>query len=317
MNIITVRRQGDDYGPLEIEFGSSWLFEWALDRERSDMAVASARVTIRKGSNVYVDDVAADVSDNVVSFLWPAASQPDQPNSDILVEVTVTPVDTAERSLVAVREVVDLVRVPLTVPIVEADLFNRYPLLRDARRLGLEEGEADPSSTAGTLVAAQLAIYESGFYVGGEVEIIEGPSAGEWRSVVEFTSTGSLGSAVIDPPFSTPLTEDSQFRIRQSWQPIIAEAWADIRKKVRDRGNRPALIMDGQAFRQTLLTIAGGMAFAALSGGDEDDPMQMQGDRLSQRGWLDFDSTRFVYDERDSGDPSGDIKQQVVHVSRR
>ena len=317
MNITTVRRAGDEYGPLEVEFGSDWRFDWALEQQRTAFDVASAVITIRKGSTKYVDAESCDVDGNAVSFVWLQTDQPDQPNSDILVEVTVTPSDTAQRSLVAVREVVDLVRVPLTVPIIEADLFDRYPLLRDARRLGLEEGEALPASTAGTLVAAQLAIYEDGFYTGGEVEIIEGPASGEWRRVSSFTAAAGVGSAVLEPPFSTPLTEDSQFRIRQSWQPMIAEAWADIRKKVRDRGNRPALLMDGQAFRQTLLVLASGMAFMALSEGGDDDPMQDIGERLIQQAWLSFDSTRFVYDKTDSGNPTGEIKQQVVHMSRR
>ena len=315
MNVATVYRDGDDYGPLEIQHAADYLFAYLVNQGDELPTLSSGTVTIRKGSTIYVDQEPLAVNANRFEFSFLATAQPADPTEAIIAEFFLKPLDAAIEDF-TYRTVFDAVLVPLRVPIIEADLFRRYPQLRDSRRLGFEEGEADPTSSAASLVAVQLQAYEDGFYTGGEVEIIEGPAAGEWRNVVSFD--GALGQAVVEPDFSTSLTEDSQFRIRRSWTPIISEAWASIRKAIRDRGNRPALIMDGQAFREPVLRIAASMAFMTLGkiSGEEDRNNELAL-ALDKRGWASLDGTLFLYDSRDSGDPDTTIRQQVTYIRRR
>jgi len=312
MNVNVVRRDGDDHGPLEVQFEQNYQFRYTVEIDRVAITVDSVQVTIRKGTTIYVDDQAATVDGaNGFSYKFLVADHPPDPEEALISEWTIT--FGADEFIF--QAILDVVRTPLTVPIVEDDLFLRFPMLRDSRRLGLEEGLADAASTVSTLVAVELQAYEDGFYLGGEVEIIEGTNISEWRDVTAFV--GSTGTATVSPDFPAPIDATSRFRIRRSWQPVIAEAWSDIRQRIKDRGNRAALIMNGQAFRRCLIYIAASMCFESLSQGDLDDPMTALAREYEKRGWELFDATRFLYDDSDRGDPSGDIKQQVTHMTRR
>jgi len=311
MNVTTVRRDGDDSGPLEIELSQDYDFAYQVREEREPAVIDSGTVTIRKGDTTYVDaEAVVPDSEGGFTYQFLAADAPTDPTEALIAEFALV----SGTDDFSYREIFDIVRVPLRVPIAEHDLFSLFPHLRDMRRLGLEEGLALAASTDTTLVAQQLIGVVDGFYVGGELDIIDGTNVDLFRRVTAFD--GSTGTATVDPAFPAALDATSRFRIRRSWQPIIAEAWTQMREKIRNRGNRPSLIMDGQAFRTSLLYVAAALAYQALALGNDDDPLMALSIEYDKQGWEKFDAMKFYYDATDGGNPTNEIKPQVTQMER-
>lgn len=317
MNITAVNRDGNDYGPLEIEVGQNYTFAYAVTVADVPVPLTSGVVTIRKGSTIFVDAAAVDVTGNQFSYEYLATAHPDEPDEMLIIEFTITP---DAGSPFDSRELFDLVRVPLRVPIVEADLFQSYHQLRENRILGFEEGFAKASSTDTALIAVELTQYPDGFYDRGEVEIIAGTNRGDWRRVTTFD--GVAGEATLEVAFNAPLDDTSNFRIRRSWEPTIAEAWASMKRRLSNRSRefgfiRAALVMDAYAFRESLIDIAAGRAFGSMQTGEQDDPATLMADKLSKSGWDLFNGVKLIYDTTDDGDPNTVVKAHAIHVARR
>lgn len=239
--MIVWTRPSDEPGgvPLALLFGSDGTIQIDAYEDDRPLVLSSATIDIglniddtAGGANHYVDGASATVGagyeglDNRVSYTFATVDHPDDPEKDVTVVVTAT---TQDGRTLRHRFLMDLLRV-VPVPVIrETDLFNRRPRLADVRELGVEVGTPTDGTTT-TLTDTRLIGLPS--FKGGIVEIQEGTNEGLWREISAWAPL--TGTATVATAWPAAIDTTSRYRIRRSWEPVIQEAWLEIRRRIRD-----------------------------------------------------------------------------------
>jgi hypothetical protein len=239
------------------------------------LVLSAATISIfRSEGDVYVAPAAATIAagpegiNNRISYTWLAADHPDDPEERITGTLTIT---TTAGGTLKHRWLIDVLRVIPRKGVREEDLFVRQPRLRDERYLSIEEGIAESGSIT-TIVDERLGAYADGFYEGGEVEILNGTNAGQWREVTAFVR--ATRTLTVSPAFPAAIDDTSNYRLRRSWEPIIEAAWRQIRAKIRRMGWL-LQITDAEQLREPTLLLAIALALEAMPAGPDDETWEI------------------------------------------
>lgn len=218
------------------------------------------------------------------------------------------------------RVLFDVVTSKLYQVVNEEDMFQFAPGLRNDRAYRTD-GTADASGgSTTTLVDERLKEFPDDWFNGGELDLINGADAGERREVTDFAS--STGTVTFSPAISAAPDGDA-YRVRRSWSSLIDLAFEAVKQRVRDRGNRPALIIDaGQLFRPVAFH-AIELAYAAIGSMRGENP---EGDESANwamsrhyAGEYDeaFKAISFLYDSSEDGIPDTVVEHGPIKVARR
>ncbi len=316
---VTIMPTDRDSGPVEVVRGVDHAFSFDVFKDDLPVAVtASPTITIRKGGTKHVNAASMTVTtggdgatNNRLTYTWALADHPGVPTDDIIVEVVGT---TTASDPLQWRFRLDAVRWGVKMSITEDDLFVRFPPLRDMRNIGAEEGTADSGDTT-SLIDAKLAGIADDYYKGGEVVIVDGTNQGEARTITAFS--GATGDVTVSPAWPSAIDTTSVYRVTRSWRPLIVEAWAEIRLKLRDRGARSHLIVDAAELRVPHLLLAGAMAFQSDTRGGVAGDSWAIGKALRDQADEWFSTRRYTYDVDDSGDPDSTLRAGSTIIARR
>ena len=315
--MITVIPKDRDGGPVEVVRTVNHVFTIDVLDDDLPVAVNNGVITIRNGGTKHVDGASVTAIAGVdgttasrLSYTWSSSDHPETPRADVLVELTTT---TTGGVPVHWRIRCDLVRWGVRMALSEDDLFTHYPALRNDRMLGVEEGVADSGDTT-SVIDAKLKQLPDDYFNGGEVTIIAGTNEGETRRVADFAR--GAGDLTVDVAFPSAIDTTSRYRVRRSWQPIIVEAWDEIRRRLRDGGRRAHLIVDATELRTPHLYLAAAHAFQANTAGGVEGDDWMIGQELERRYDHWFRTRSFTYDVSDDGEIDGTVKGETSIMGR-
>lgn len=322
--ITFVRSDGEPGSvPLALLHGSDGTVQFDVYEDDQPLVASSATIDIGLvvdddtpgNADHYVDGASMTVgagpegSNNRLTYTFASGSHPTDPEKDITVVLTVT---TSDSRTVKHRTMLDLLFVVPQMTVREEDLFVRLPRLRDHRALGIEEGQASSGSTT-TLVAAGLKQYPSGYYKGGEVEILDGANEGTWREITAHD--GSTGTITVADAWPGAIQTSSRYRVRRSWEPLIVEAWVEIRRQTRRMGWGLYDVTDPQQLREPHMLLS--IAYALEAMGSETEMAMSETYRKRYTTLL--DDVEVNLSAPDTHQPSGAVSRasQVVEVGRR
>lgn len=258
---------------------------------------------------------------NRISYTLDASTNDTRDENFILTWYAVRDSETAEHER---RVLFDVCITTLVNVVREEDLFEFAPGLR-TERSGMSEGTANSSGgSTTTLVDDALEIYPDNWFNGGVIELLNGDDEGERRRVTDFAE--STGTATFDPALSAAPDGDA-YRIRRSWQHLIDLAYEDVKSRIRERGNRSALVVDaGELYRPIVYraiqlcyeSIGSLMGESPSSQGVADSPAWDTAEHYKRLYDEAFTSTHFHYDAgADDGVPDSVLSFATVRSARR
>lgn len=199
----------------------------------------------------------------------------------------------------------DIVKCKLSIPVVDDDLINQQTDLLD----GAESfsGLVD-SATNTTLVANNLKNYLDDYWNGGKVSIVN-PSTGakQVREITDFAQ--STGTVTVGVAWSTNPDNTYTFELKRGFSQKIEAAFEEMLIDVRNKGYRPALILESEELKIPLikkslalicrdLIVTADDKWAILSASYEDQYKDA------------FQKVKFQYDKDESGNVSDSEKDQ-------
>lgn len=134
----------------------------------------------------------------------------------------------------------DVVLNRLAITVVDKDLLDQQADIME-RNESFNGGVE--SATTTTIVDADLKKYDDDFWNGGLLEVIN-PSTGEVqvRTVSDFVS--SSGTVTVSNAWGTTPDNTYKYIVRRGFQKKIEKAFEEMMMDVRDKGFRPALILE-------------------------------------------------------------------------
>ena len=215
------------------------------------------------------------------------------------------------------RVLFDICATKLSNVVREEDLFIKAPGL-ERNRVTLINGKAD-SGTTTTLVDAQLKQQPDDWWTGGTIAIVSGTNEGGRRDVSDFAM--ATGTVTVGTAFPAAIDNTDYYRLRRSWRPVIEAAFEDVKQRVRNEGNRAALIIDSGELYLPVLYHAIQLAYEALSSFhgelvDEGNDWQ-RAQEYEAKYDAAFKSIPFHYDVTEDGVPDTTLEFSTVRARRR
>lgn len=200
----------------------------------------------------------------------------------------------------------------------EEDLFELAPALRTERAY-LVEGTADSSGgSSSTLIDTALKRWPDDWFNGGVIEFLSGSDLGEVRTVTDFAR--SSGTVTFSPTISATPDTDS-YRLRRSWKSLIDLAYEDVKWRVRDKGNRPALIIDAGELYLPICYHALELCYQAIATFKGESPVDganwATAREYAEKYDKAFGEIPFQYDSGEDGVPDAELSYGVVRSVRR
>ena len=217
------------------------------------------------------------------------------------------------------RVLFDICTTKLYSTVREEDIFRIAPGL-ERSRVTLIEGTSDSGAADGTtLVDAQLKAFPDDWWNGGSVEIVSGTNEGEARNVTDFAR--ATGTVTVSVAFPAQFTTTSIYRLRRSWEAIIDDAFEGVKWRVRNNGNRAALILDSGELYNPIRFHAIQLAYEALSSFHGEIPEEgadwQRAQEYAAKYDAAFEAIPFHYDASEDGVPDALVKFSSVHARRR
>lgn len=135
----------------------------------------------------------------------------------------------------------DIVLYVLDNPIIDDDIINRAPFVKDLNYRRIEQAD---SGTVNTVICSQLNEIDD-YWNAGRIEIIDGINKGEKRLITDFDS--SLNTLTVENDFTNAVDNTCKFLIIRSFEKEIDEAYkvflSDLQNK---KINRNRILDDDQ-----------------------------------------------------------------------
>jgi hypothetical protein len=201
----------------------------------------------------------------------------------------------------------DIVKCKLSIPVVDEDLLNEQSDIMD----GSESfsGAVD-SAASTTLVDSDLKNYADDYWNGGKVAVIN-PSTGlkQVRDVTDYVQ--STGTLTVGVAWATTPDSTYTFEVKRGFAKKIEAAFEEVLVDVRNKGFRPALILDSGELKIPLIKKALAMICRDFITAPDDKWTALASSYEAQ--YLDtFQKVKLQYDEDESGNVADTEKDQDV-----
>lgn len=193
------------------------------------------------------------------------------------------------------KQLFDVVRSILSIPITDDDL---YAELDSLRRQAYQKNGTASSATSTTLVDTTNLQEVDDFWNGGMIEIIGGTGVGQKRRISDFANSSS--TVTVDDAWTTTPDSTSRFRIIRSYTKQIEATFEEFEQLLVNLGRRPALIMESQEIKTPLTYLAIAKIAMDLST-DEGDKWDRISIKYEDKFNTIFNGLKLNYDTDESG----------------
>lgn len=193
------------------------------------------------------------------------------------------------------KQLFDIVKSKLSIPITDEDLINELDSLRDAN---LQVTGTATAATASTFADTVNLKEANDYWNGGTLEILSGTGAGQMRDVTDFVQSTSLLS--VSPNWATTPDTTSTYRLVKSFSKKIEQAFEQFEFMLYSKGRRQDLILESAQIRiplvyRTITNIA--LDLTDEEGDKWDRLVSVYGERFEKA----FSEMKLEYDEDESG----------------
>ena len=195
-----------------------------------------------------------------------------------------------------VQTLFDIVLSKLQIVITEQDLIDRYePLQEDYYRM-FGKITSVPSSL-NQLIDAESFTEADDYFTGGKIKMLSGLSQ-DFESKVNAYEQ-STGTFTLVKNFPNSRAINDKFVVSTSYQNDIESAWNEILSWIRNKGLRPALIMDSESLKELhILMTLRNIFFKA------GEPRRYEYEEYKAAANTKKSNTKFIYDTDEEGNPS-------------
>jgi hypothetical protein len=199
------------------------------------------------------------------------------------------------------RQLFDIVLGRLEPLLTDADLAAECPSIYEEPAYGKLE-----AATVDSITDVQLRGHEPKEFA-GDVRVYI-PSTGEEAIVASFER--STGTLILASSFSAAPSPGTGYCLARGYAAARARAWDDLMQRVRSHGNRPALIMNGEALVQPHLYLSLAKVCRGRAS-EKGDTMWALADYYDAKAETAFTGLAWVYDSDQDSIPDTVVRPQA------
>lgn len=201
------------------------------------------------------------------------------------------------------QQLFDVVKSILAIPIVDEDLYEELPSLRDQ---AYQVTGTATAGAAGSITDTSRREKSDDYWKGSVMEILTGTGASQKRAVATYTQ--STGVFEVSPNWETNPDNTSVYRIVRSFSKQIIKGFEKISQMIYNKGKRHSLIIESSQIEIPLTYLVVHFICIDLMS-ESEDLWHTRALDYWEKFNTSFNSLKLDYDEDESGSITGDEEQ--------